>query len=321
MDTELLLRGIMAVTIGVLILYGSIWVLLSMVLGWRLGYWVMGACFFGIMILLSAIWFGTALGPKGPETTWHPVAIGPDLATVEGFGGSFDVSAYPGGDWEAPRKGRRMADLKGSQDTSIELQNVKPVLETFVSTAVSPIPGRREQVKDLVVGSVELKSGSFAVVDFRFREAEAEGKDSIVVAARAVPSQTLTAGSLGGGADEGEIVRYLVAPGDTISPGQPVLVAETGGGQVQVSSDGLGKVVTLGLREGDKIKQGIPFMTVDVSGQPGQPAPVEVVAVRVRGAIRTPALYYLVAAVLLFAFHMVGLSRTEKARKLAPQPA
>ena len=56
-------------------------------------------------------------------------------------------------------------------------------------------------------------------------------------------------------------------------------------------------------------------MTVDLSGQPDEPPPVTVVAVRVRGKLRTPAMYYLIASVVGLAIHLLGLRSYERRRK------
>jgi len=48
---------------------------------------------------------------------------------------------------------------------------------------------------------------------------------------------------------------------------------------------------------------------------------VEIVAVRVRGSVRTPALIYLFVSLLLFALHMMGLRNTERAAKSIPVSA
>jgi hypothetical protein len=40
-----------------------------------------------------------------------------------------------------------------------------------------------------------------------------------------------------------------------------------------------------------------------------------VVAVRVRGKLRTPAMYYLIASIVGFAIHMLGLRSYERRRK------
>jgi hypothetical protein len=92
-------------------------------------------------------------------------------------------------------------------------------------------------------------------------------------------------------------------------------------GEFDVVASMQGRVVSVALAKGDKIKPGVPYATIDISGQPGQPAPVEVAAARVRGSQRTPAMYYLVVSLLLFAVHMKGLAATEKKQKLQAQPA
>lgn len=315
-----LVRGVLAFVIASAVFFGSIWLLLAMILGARLGYWVMGSTLFGILILLAIIWFGTGLGPKGPDTTWHSAAVGLDLSSVEQAGEAYDVSDYPGGSWQEPQKGRYLADLKGGNDTATEVSNVKPVMEAFVGDAVSEIEGKRTAVARLVKGPVQLEPGKFQITDVRMKEADVEGKPSVIAVARAVPAETVVAGSLGA-APEGKVERYLVKAGDTVSEGQAILVARTDSGSVEVSASGRGKVVSLGLRPGDRVIQGAPIAVLDVSGQPGTPAPVEVAAVRVRGAVRTPALYYLLASLALFAVHMVGLSRAERARQAQPQTA
>ncbi|MGH2732635.1 MAG: biotin/lipoyl-containing protein, partial [Actinomycetota bacterium] len=255
---------------------------------------------------------------KGPETTWHPIAAGPDLESVEGFGDTYNVAAYPGGDWKAPRKGERLADLEGADDTASELNALKPVLETFVATTVSPIAGKRKEVEPLVQGSVGLKPGSFKITGVEMREGSVNGKPSIVAMARAVPSGTLGADSLGEGVEEGVIKRLIAKEGDSVTSGDPILEVETTDGMFTVEASKAGKLIEFTLRPGDKIKPGNSVATIDLSGQAGQPAPVEVAGARVRGSVRTPPLFYLLGAVLLFAFHIFGLSRAEKARK--PQP-
>ncbi len=308
-------KGVAAFLVASTILFGSIYLLLTMILGARMAYWLTGSAIFGILIILSLIWFGTGLGPKGPDTTWNPIAAGPDLEMVEGFGERYNVSAYPSGDWKPPREGEHLADLGGDDDTASEFDALKPVLETFVATTVSPIPGKREEVEPLVQGSVGLKPGSFQITDVEMKEESVDGKPSIVAMARAVPSSTLTADSLGEGAEEGDIKRLLAEAGDSVSPGDPIMEVETTGGTVMVEASKAGEILEFTLQPGDKIKPGNSVATINLSGQSGQPTPVEVAAARVRGSVRTPPLFYLLGAALLFAFHMFGLSRAEKARK------
>lgn len=325
-------KGVLATVFSFAVFIGTIWLVMAMVLGPKMGYLVLGSVFFGLMVILGAMWFMNALGPKGPETTWHAIGVGKDLSEVEGFRNTFDVSDFPGGAWEVPKRDRRLADQKpraqpclslirpcASQDTRKESKNVTPVLETLVSQAVSPIPGKRKEVKDEVQGAVDLAPGKFSVTDLRMKEATVDGKPSLIAMGRAVPSDNLVAEALDG-ASEGKVTRYVTKPGDRVSAGDPVLLATADGKTLSVNASQAGRVIQLGLRPGDKVKPGVPIAKVDVSGQPGQPDPAEVVAVRVRGGVRTPAFFYLVAALILFAIHMAALARAEKAPRATAQP-
>ncbi|HLF69583.1 MAG TPA: lipoyl domain-containing protein [Actinomycetota bacterium] len=313
-------KGIVAFALMILVFIGSVYLLLSMILGARLGYLVLGSCFFGVMILIALIWMVTALGPKGPETTWVTVRTGPSLSTIESEFGNFDVSSYPNG-WVDPSPDGHLADLSGEDNTQTELENVKPVLSLLVDEAISPIPGIRKRVADQVDGSISLETGHFEVIDVRMKEAKVNGKDSIIAVGRAVSSATLSAVEFSNGAKEGTVARFLVSNGDAVGQGTPLVEVTTDTGTIALVSPKDGKLIAFGLRKGDKIKPGVPFAKLDVTGQPGAAEPALVAGVRVRGAVRTTALYYLAACTLLFALHMAALSRSEKARKTVPQPA
>lgn len=312
----LVVRGIIALITGVAILMGTVWLLLSMILGARMGYLVTASVLFGILILLSLIWVVTALGPKGPETTWHAIAAGKDLAQVRRGDVTYDVSSYPSAGWELPRKGGYLADLEGKDDTALEEQAARPVMDTLVSTALDL--KKREEVAQLLQGELGLESGRFQVVDVRMKEAVVDGKESLIGVGRAVPSERLVAPA---GVPESTVEGYLVGVGAAVSAGAPLLVAKTESGSLEVPAPASGRLISLGLRPGDKVKEGTPVAVVDISGQPGAADPVEVAAVRVRGGIRTPAVYYLIAALLLFAVHMTALGRAERARRALPQAA
>ncbi|MGH2768544.1 MAG: biotin/lipoyl-containing protein [Actinomycetota bacterium] len=315
------MRGVLALVMFLVVFFGSIWLLLSMILGARLGYWVMASCAFGILTILSLIWFGTALGPKGPETTWHAIGAGTELAEVEGFGGRYDISDYPGGGWRVPQEGELMAGMKGEESTASEEKNLEPVMQAFVRVATSPIPGKREEVKDLVEGPLELEPGDFKITDVRMKEDLVQGRASVISVGRAVPSSQLKIVSLGTGVKEGKVASWLVEVGDEVEAGDPVMEASTNQGAVRTTASQSGRVLSLLFEKGERITPGAPIADVDLSGLPGQPEPAKVAAVRVLGSVRRPSFYYLVASVALFVTHLAGLSRTERALRTAPLPA
>jgi pyruvate dehydrogenase E2 component (dihydrolipoamide acetyltransferase) len=83
---------------------------------------------------------------------------------------------------------------------------------------------------------------------------------------------------LGEGLTEGEVVRWLVAEGDTIVLNQPIVEVETAKAVVEIPSPYAGTVVKLHAGEGDSLDVGAPLISVDTGGGPAtaaQPDPDE----------------------------------------------
>lgn len=321
-------KGFLAFATMFVVFIGSAWLLLAMIIGPKLGYFVTAACFFGVMFILSAIWFVTGLGPKGEqgfigdlgvETAWEIVAAGPDLGRVESELGEFDTSDYPGG-WVTPSRNRRLADLSGDESTLGEVANARPVMEAVVLDAVSPIPGKRREVADHIRGEIRLETENFETTDVKMKETRVKGKDSILAVGRAGPSRDLVSGDLGG-AEEATVSRFLAEENAQLRPGDPVMEVTAGDRKIVLTADSPGRLIDFGFRLEDAIKPNVPFATVDISGQPGAPPPVEVLAARVRGSEKVPAFIYLVGSTALLLLHLAGLSRVERRQKAALQPA
>lgn len=324
------LKGILITIAFIVVFVGSVWLLTAMILGAKLGYFVTGACLFAVMVLLSAIWVVTALGPKGEQgfwgdlgndTAWHAIGAG-DLSTISTEWGSWDVSSFPDGEgWVEPADDLHLADLEGGDSTASEVPNVRPIMESFVGETVSDIPGIREDALEHVQGEVNLEAGKFETVDFRMQEAEIDGKESLLAVARAVPTAELLTDDLGG-AEEATIARYLIEGEDEVAEGDPVMELEIDGETSEITATQAGRVLSLPFAEGDIVQPEVPFAIIDVSGQEGAPEPVEVAAVRVRGSERVPSLIYLGVSLALMAAHLVGVSKTERAARVTqPQIA
>ena len=65
------IRGFMAVFAGVLVLMGSVWLLLALNTGNRLGTLVATAGFFGWMVIMAAVWWIYGIGWAGDTPTWQ----------------------------------------------------------------------------------------------------------------------------------------------------------------------------------------------------------------------------------------------------------
>ena len=82
---------------------------------------------------------------------------------------------------------------------------------------------------------------------------------------------------LGENIDSGDIVKWLVKPGDVVKKDQPLLELETGKAVVEVPSSVSGKVIELLAQEGDKVNVGDAVLTVEgeASGEEKAAAPLE----------------------------------------------
>ncbi|MDQ1725881.1 MAG: hypothetical protein QOG52_2909 [Frankiaceae bacterium] len=72
---------------------------------------------------------------------------------------------------------------------------------------------------------------------------------------------------LGEGLTEGEIVAWLVAPGDIVTLNQPIVEVETAKAVVEVPSPYAGVVLALHADAGQTVDVGAPILTVDTGGE------------------------------------------------------
>jgi pyruvate dehydrogenase E2 component (dihydrolipoamide acetyltransferase) len=78
---------------------------------------------------------------------------------------------------------------------------------------------------------------------------------------------------LGEGLTEGEILKWLVSPGETIVLNQPIVEVETAKAAVEIPSPYAGVVTEIFHGEGETVDVGSPIISVDT--EPGSPEPME----------------------------------------------
>jgi 2-oxoisovalerate dehydrogenase E2 component (dihydrolipoyl transacylase) len=92
---------------------------------------------------------------------------------------------------------------------------------------------------------------------------------------------------LGEGLTEGEILKWLVQPGDTVTLNQPIVEVETAKAAVEIPSPYAGVVTELHHAEGETVDVGSPIITFDTD-PPGEPvaasAPAEAAQSKVAAA-------------------------------------
>lgn len=118
-DCGTLAKGAGVVGMGFILFVGSVYLLLSAVLGRWLGYLVLAVAFSGWLAVLSALWaFGfysqgpdtpVNLGPRGAEAAWVPILVstGETSDRYEAF------RSYPQGPWEEAETGELPASTQG----------------------------------------------------------------------------------------------------------------------------------------------------------------------------------------------------------------
>jgi 2-oxoisovalerate dehydrogenase E2 component (dihydrolipoyl transacylase) len=90
-----------------------------------------------------------------------------------------------------------------------------------------------------------------------------------------VPERDFKLPDLGEGLTDGEVVRWLVAEGDTIVLNQPVVEVETAKAVVEIPAPYAGTVTKLHAREGETLDVGAPLLSVDTGGAAPASAPAQ----------------------------------------------
>ncbi|QSP95025.1 dihydrolipoyllysine-residue acetyltransferase [Marinobacter salinisoli] len=70
-----------------------------------------------------------------------------------------------------------------------------------------------------------------------------------------------------GGADEVEVIEILVSEGDSVQAEDPILAVESDKASVELPSPGAGKIASISVKVGDKVKEGDVVGTLEASGE------------------------------------------------------
>jgi hypothetical protein len=184
------IEGALVVVAGFVIFGGSVWLLLSAVVGVRMGYLISATGLFAFMVILAALWaFGAPgtppnLGPRGDLPTWFGLAAGQELSSP-----TYPVvDDYPEEPWVDPEESRR---FRG------EVEAVTLAFQEFLA---------EEAAGELRRAGIdgEITPETFEITDLRFTEVDG----TPLAAARAFA---------GTGGPEVEVVGYKDA-GDLALP-------------------------------------------------------------------------------------------------------
>jgi len=95
MDT-IVIEGVAAVVSGIIVFCGSIWLLLTMVLGARLAYFVTASVTLAFVVMMGVVWSINPLGPVGALPGWEETGVSEDVSELEGP----NASSYPDAPWQ-----------------------------------------------------------------------------------------------------------------------------------------------------------------------------------------------------------------------------
>ena len=98
--STIFVTGVSVTVAGIIVFIGSIFLLLALVMGARLAYFVTASVTLAVLVILGVVWSINPLGPVGQLPEWEPQAAADTAAQID----FAPMSSYPNGPWQAPNK-------------------------------------------------------------------------------------------------------------------------------------------------------------------------------------------------------------------------
>jgi hypothetical protein len=93
---SIFVEGVGATVSAIIVFCGSIWLLLTMVMGARLAYFVTASVTLAFVLMMGVVWSINPLGPVGDLAGWTEISIGEDQSSLEGP----NAGSYPDAPWQ-----------------------------------------------------------------------------------------------------------------------------------------------------------------------------------------------------------------------------
>lgn len=179
----LFIEGVAAVVASIIVFVGTIWLLLTVIMGARLAYFVTASVTLGFIFIMTLVWsYGTPLGPVGVMPEWNGVDIAETAAEIEGFG---PAAEYPDDPWEAPSEDdqaelTKAAELDSASTDFLEAQIEEGEGGDFVSGSDASVVADSQRLLtqgDKQFGAVTLEASTGAIE--KFDEADDDQLDTI----------------------------------------------------------------------------------------------------------------------------------------------
>ena len=95
-ETIVFIEGVAAVLSAIIVFCGSVWLLLMIIMGGKLAYFVTASVTLGVLLIMGVVWSTSELGPVGELPSWKAVGIGEEVAEID-FG---EATTYPDAPWQ-----------------------------------------------------------------------------------------------------------------------------------------------------------------------------------------------------------------------------
>ena len=161
------------------------WLLLSMVMGSRLAYFVTASVTLAFLLIMGVVWSINPLGPLGEAPEWLPISMDQESAAPDG---------YPEGDWKAIDKedtaeATRGSELEGGATDYLEQQideDKVDEFETATDAKVKEDSTRTREADGEEIGALVLEPDPIKV-----KEDTVEDRGNLVVVMRYDPGDLL----------------------------------------------------------------------------------------------------------------------------------
>ncbi|MDQ3915580.1 MAG: hypothetical protein M3323_09685 [Actinomycetota bacterium] len=169
---SLFVEGVAATVSAVLVFIGSVWLLLALVLGPRLAYFIAASVTLGFLLLMAAVWsYGTPLGPVGELPSWSEVGVAETAAEIQ-FGPAAD---YPEGGWFEPSTDDKEQNEFASSAESEAPDELEAAIDKEKITAFTDID--QAAVDSDATRLIEQGGVTYATVRFEVAPAAEEGDE------------------------------------------------------------------------------------------------------------------------------------------------
>jgi hypothetical protein len=145
--STIFVTGVAVTLAGIIVFIGSIFLLLALIMGARLAYFVTASVTLAILVILGVVWSINPLGPVGQLPAWVPQAAA-DTPSQINFG---PMSSYPNGPWQTPNKNDAAqvalaSAMQGVATAALQSGITSGKVKNFPTTSTAVVDGTKTRL-------------------------------------------------------------------------------------------------------------------------------------------------------------------------------